>query len=155
VLAAMCDVRFASSAAAFTSIFTKRGLVAEHGMTWIVPRLVGAGRALDLLWTSRKIGADEALRYGLVEYVVAPDALLDAACAYVEDLASNTSAAALADTKRMIYDQLGQGHIEALAEIEEVQWRAVRRPDAVEGARALIERRAPAFARLGAASDPD
>src|SRR3954454_2419629 len=52
VLAVMSDVRIASSTAAFTTIFSKRGLVAEHGTTWILPRLIGAGAALDLLWTS-------------------------------------------------------------------------------------------------------
>src|SRR5205807_8087121 len=68
VLAVMSDIRIASADASFTTIFSKRGLIAEHGTTWIVPRLIGAGRALDLLWTSRKIDADEAYRTGLVEY---------------------------------------------------------------------------------------
>ena len=61
-------------------------------MTWILPRLVGTGAALDLLWSSRKIDADEALRLGLVQQVVAPDELLDTARAYVADLAANVVA---------------------------------------------------------------
>jgi len=150
VLAAMCDVRFASTAASFTSIFTKRGLVAEHGTTWIVPRLVGVGRALDLLWTSRKIDAAEAERIGLVEYVVQPDALVAAAAAYVAELADTVSPEAIADTKRMVYAHAGLGHPEALRDVDEVQWRAVARADAREGANALLERRPPRFARLGA-----
>ena len=149
VLAALCDVRIASSAASFTSIFTKRGLVAEHGTTWIVPRLVGVGRALDLLWTSRKILADEALRIGLVEYVVPPEALEAAATQYVKTLAESVSPATLADTKRMVYAHASVGYPEALRDVDEVQWRAVVRPDAIEGANALLERRAPRFARLG------
>ncbi|MBM4337323.1 MAG: enoyl-CoA hydratase [Deltaproteobacteria bacterium] len=149
VLAAMCDVRFASSAASFTSIFSKRGLVAEHGTTWIVPRLVGTGRALDLLFTSRKIDAGEALRIGLVEYVVAPDELVAAATDYVRQLAGSVSPTSLAETKRMVYAHAGQGYPEALRDADTVQWRVVEQPDAVEGARALIERRAPRFARLG------
>ncbi|MEX2207458.1 MAG: enoyl-CoA hydratase-related protein [Myxococcota bacterium] len=149
VLAAMCDVRIASSAASFTSIFTKRGLVAEHGTTWIVPRLVGVGRALDLLWTSRKLLADEALRIGLVEYVVPPEELVTAASQYVATLAETVSPATLADTKRMVYAHAGLGYPEALRDVDEVQWRAVLRPDAIEGANALLERRAPRFARLG------
>ena len=71
VLAVMSDVRIASTAGSFTSIFSKRGLVAEHGTTWIVPRLIGTGAALDLLWSSRKIDAAEAHRVGLVQQVVA------------------------------------------------------------------------------------
>lgn len=150
VLAALCDVRFASTEASFTSIFTKRGLVAEHGTTWIVPRLVGVGRALDLLWTSRRIDAAEAERIGLVEYVVAPDALVAAATAYVAELADTVSPEAIADTKRMVYAHAGLGYPEALRDVDEVQWRAVARSDAREGANALIERRPPRFARLGA-----
>ncbi len=149
VLAAMCDVRIASSAASFTSIFTKRGLVAEHGTTWIVPRLVGVGGALDLLWTSRKLDAAEALRIGLVEYVVAPEELESAALQYVTTLAETVSPATLADTKRMVYAHAGLGYPDALRDVNEVQWNAVRRPDAIEGAKALLERRAPRFARLG------
>jgi enoyl-CoA hydratase/carnithine racemase len=149
VLAAMCDVRFASSAASFTSIFTKRGLVAEHGTTWIVPRLVGVGRALDLLWTSRKIDAREAEEMGLVEYVVPPDELVAAATAYVVELSNTVSPAALADTKHMVYAHASLGYPEALRDVDVVQWRAVEREDAREGANALLERRAPRFARLG------
>jgi len=149
VLAALCDVRIASSAASFTSIFTKRGLVAEHGTTWIVPRLVGIGHALDLLWTSRKIDAREAERIGLVEYVVPPEELIAAATGYVAELAHTVSPAALADTKRMVYAHASQGYPEALRDVDRVQWRAVERADAREGASALLERRAPRFARIG------
>ena len=55
VMASMCDLRFASTDASFTTLFTKRDLIAEHGTTWILPRLLGAGRALDLLWSSRLV----------------------------------------------------------------------------------------------------
>ena len=56
----MCDLRFAASEAEITTVFLKRGLVAEHGSSWILPRLAGTGRALDLLWASDKISAEEA-----------------------------------------------------------------------------------------------
>ena len=72
VLAVMSDVRIASTDGSFTSIFSKRGLIAEHGTTWIVPRLIGTGAALDLLWSSRKIDAAEAHRIGLVQQVANP-----------------------------------------------------------------------------------
>lgn len=149
VLAALCDVRFASSEASFTSIFTKRGLVAEHGISWTVPRLIGTGRALDLFWTSKRIDAAEAARIGLVEYVVEPAELVGAACRYVADLAATVSPAALADTKRMVYRHFGEGYATALPDADDTAWQAVARPDAREGARALLERRAPKFERLG------
>lgn len=151
VLATMCDLRFASSAASFLSIFTKRGLIAEHGTTWTVPRLVGTGHALDLLWSSRRVEADEALRLGLVERVVEPDRLLDEAVAYLTELAATVSPAALADTKRLVYQHAGLGLEPSLIEADAATWAAVGRADASEGARALIERRAPAFERLGRA----
>jgi enoyl-CoA hydratase/carnithine racemase len=149
VLATKCDLRFASTAAAFTAVFTKRGLIAEHGMTWILPRLVGTGHALDLLWSSRKIDAEEAYRIGLVERVVPPDQLLDTARAYVVELAENVAPKALADTKRLVYAHGGKMLRDALVEADEATWAAVGRPDAREGAMALLERRPPRFERIG------
>ena len=152
VLSVLSDVRFASTDAWFTTVFSKRGLIAEHGTTWIVPRLLGHGRALDLLWSSRRVDADEALRIGLVEYVVEPDELLAAARRYVTDLAEQVSPASLADTKRLVYHHLGLGYPEALREAEVVQWQAMDRVDSTEGVRSLLERRPPAFPRLGGSS---
>ena len=128
VLATLCDVRFASADASFTAIFTKRGLVAEHGTTWIVPRLVGAGRALDLLWTSRRIDAAEAARVGLVEHLVDDLDVVGAAARYVAELASSVSPQALADTNRMVYEHLGQGYASALEDADETAWRAHAKP---------------------------
>ena len=149
VLAVMSDIRIASTAASFIS-FPRRGLIAEHGTTWIVPRLIGAGSALDLLWTSRQVDAAEAHRLGLVQQVVEPDQLLPAARRYVTDLAENVSPASLADTKRLVYRHLGVGYEEALDETDDVQYAALDRVDAKKGAAALIERRSPSFPRLGA-----
>ena len=149
VLAAMCDLRFASTAASFTTVFSKRGLIAEHGLTWLLPRLVGTGAALDLLWSSRRFDADEAARLGFVQQVVAPDELLDAARGYVAELAANASPAAIADTKRLVYGHGGRELRAALVEADEATWAAIDRPDAAEGARSLVERRPPRFTRLG------
>jgi enoyl-CoA hydratase/carnithine racemase len=149
VLASMCDVRFASTAASFTTIFLKRGLVAEHGTTWILPRLMSPGRALDLLWTSDRIDGETAHRLGLVEHLTEPEELVNRACDYVRRIAASASPASVADTKRMVYRHAGMGYPEALREVDKVQWAAVSRPDAAEGARALLERREPKFPRLG------
>jgi enoyl-CoA hydratase/carnithine racemase len=75
-----------------------------------------------------------------------------AARAYVAELAESASPAAIADTKRLVYRHLGAGYADALREADVVQNQALARPDATEGARALLERRAPRFRRLG--SDP-
>jgi enoyl-CoA hydratase/carnithine racemase len=150
VLAALCDVRFASRDAWLTTVFSKRGLVAEHGTTWILPRLLGAGRALELLWSSRRVDAEEAARIGLVEFLTEPADLVERAQAFVRDLAANASPASLADTKRLVYRHLGVGFPEALREADAVQWAAMDRPDAREGAQALLEKRPPRFPRLKA-----
>lgn len=149
VLASKCDLRIASTDAAFTTIFTKRGLIAEHGMTWLLPRQVGVGAALDLLWSSRKIDAEEAFRIGLVQRVVEPDQLLDTACGYVRDLANEVSPWALEQTKRLVYRHVGMAAPDAFREADEVTWAALDRADASEGVAALVERRPPKFDRVG------
>lgn len=150
ILALMSDLRFASEAASVTTVFLKRGLIAEHGSTWILPRLVGVSRALDLLWMSDRIDASEARALGLVDRVLAPEALLPAACDYIRRLAATSPPAAIAETKRLTYRHLGADYRTALREAEIAQNRFVTAPDAIEGARSFLEKRAPRFARLGA-----
>lgn len=148
VLAAKCDLRFASTEAKFTTVFSKRGLIAEHGMTWLLPRMVGVGAALDLMWSSRKIDADEAQRLGLVQRVVPPERLLDEATEYIRDLAEQVAPWSMEQTKRLTYRHLGAGIDDAFAEADEVGWSALDRADAAEGAASLIERRPPKFERV-------
>jgi enoyl-CoA hydratase/carnithine racemase len=153
VLACLCDVRFASTQASFTTVFSKRGLVAEHGTSWILPRLLGAGRALELLWSSRKVSAEEALRLGLVEFVTEPGELVARAQGFVRELAANVSPGSLRETKRLVYNHLGLGYEAALRDADVAQWRAIDHPDALEGARSYLEKRPPRFARIGGAKE--
>jgi enoyl-CoA hydratase/carnithine racemase len=148
VLACMSDVRFASSEASFTTVFSKRGLISEHGTSWILPRLLGAGRALELLWSSRKVSAEEALRIGLVEFVTPPAELVERAQAFVRELAANASPGSLRETKRLVYDHLGVGVEPALHDADAAQWRALDHPDALEGAQSYLEKRPPKFTRI-------
>lgn len=152
VLAAKCDLRFAAESASFVTIFSKRGLIAEHGMTWLLPRQIGVGAALDLLWSSRKIDAAEALRLGFVQRVVPDEVLVDTAVAYLDDLAEQVSPASMAETKRLVYGQLGADLEPAFVEADEATWRGVQHPDATEGANAYLERRPPRFDRIGGGS---
>ena len=149
ILALMSDLRFASSAASLSTIFLKRGLVAEHGSSWLLPRLVGLGRALDLLWMSDRIGAEEARELGLVDRVFEPENLLTSACDYVRRLAETSPPTTIAETKRLVYRHVGTDYRTALRETEVVQNQAVAAPDAAEGARAFIEKRPPRFRRIG------
>ena len=148
ILALASDLRFASEAASFTTVFTKRGLISEHGSSWLLPRLVGTGHALDLLWSSARIDARRALEIGMVERLVAADELLASVRAYVEDLATNVAPAALAETKRLVYRHAGCDYRSALVEAEVSQERFVAGPDAREGALSFMEKRPPRFQRV-------
>ena len=101
--ALMCDVRFAAAGAKFAASFARRGLIAEYGVSWILPRLTGWGVALDLLLSGRTFLADEAAQLGLVKEVVPPEQLMTRAMAYAEDIAQNCSPASMAVIKRQAY----------------------------------------------------
>ncbi len=145
VLAMMSDLRFGSESASFTTVFSKRGLIAEHGTSWVLPRLVGPSRALDLLWSSRRVAADEALRIGLLDRVVAQDALLETVVAYVHDLAAQISPSAIAVMKSQVWRHLSEPMLPALTDADRLTQAQLKHPDAYEGAMSLIERRAPNF----------
>src|SRR6185503_2060039 len=88
VIAAACDIRIAASSARIAFLFTKVGLSgADMGAAWLLPRLVGLGRATELLMTGEFISADEAHRIGLYNRVVADGEALTAATAFAEQLA--------------------------------------------------------------------
>ncbi len=150
VQALMCDVRFAADGAKLTTAFARRGLIAEHGISWMLPRLVGPARALDLLLSGRVVLADEAHTLGLVNRVLAPDALLDAALAYARELAVNCSPASMATMKRQVYAALDQTLPAALADADQLMLASFAAPDFVEGVASFVERRDPRFAALGA-----
>ncbi len=149
VLATMCDIRIAATEASFVTIFLRRGLIAEHGTSWILPRMMTPGRALDLLWRSERIGAEQAKELGIVEFTCELDELMDRARGYVEEVAATSAPLTVGETKHLVYNHLGMGYREALEEADTFQWRALERPDATEGAQALVEKRAPKFTRLG------
>lgn len=103
IMALYCDVRFAADSAVFTTAFARRGLIAEHGISWLLPALVGHAHALDLLLSARKVDATEALAMGLVNQVHAAPVLMDATMAYARDLAENVSPRSIRVMKRQVY----------------------------------------------------
>jgi enoyl-CoA hydratase/carnithine racemase len=148
VQALMCDIRFAAEGAKITTAFARRGLVAEHGISWILPRLVGPSRALDLLLSGRVVLSDEALALGLVNRVLAPESLLEATLDYARELAVNCSPASMATMKRQVYGDLELGLIEATAAADRLMLESFTAPDFVEGVTSFLERRDPLFAGL-------
>jgi enoyl-CoA hydratase/carnithine racemase len=147
VLAMMCDLRFAAeTGGSFTTSFSKRGLVAEHGTSWLLPRLVGTSRALDLLWSSRRFDAAEAYRIGLADRVVPDAQLLDEAAAYVRGLAETVAPRSLALMKQQVLRGWSQPIDVALRQVDAEMQRALGHPDATEGVASFVERRPPQFA---------
>jgi enoyl-CoA hydratase/carnithine racemase len=148
VQALMCDIRFAAEGAKLTTAFSRRGLVAEHGISWILPRLVGPARALDLLLSGRVVLAGEAVELGLVNRALAPEKLLEETLAYARELASRCSPASMATMKRQVYIDLDRGLPDALAEADRLMVESFSAPDFVEGVASFVERRDPRFTPL-------
>jgi enoyl-CoA hydratase/carnithine racemase len=149
VQALMCDIRFAAAGAKLTTAFARRGLVAEHGISWILPRLVGPARALDLLLSGRVVLGEEAAELGLVNRVLEPEALLERTLAYARELAIHSSPASMATMKRQVYADLTRELPEALAEANRLMGESFAQPDFTEGVSSFLERRDPRFAPLG------
>jgi enoyl-CoA hydratase/carnithine racemase len=143
--ALMCDVRFAAAGAKFTTSFARRGLVAEYGISWILPRIVGTAVALDLLLSGRTFYAEEAAELGLVKEVVPGEELMHRAIAYAEDIAAHCSPWALAQIKRQTYGDAGRDLTDASATAEALMHESMLRPDFIEGIMSFFEKRAPAF----------
>jgi len=148
VQALMCDLRFAARDAKLTTAFARRGLVAEHGISWILPRLAGPARALDLLLSGRVVLGEEAAELGLVNRALARESLLEETLAYARDLAANCSPSSMAAIKRQVYADLDRPPAAALAEANRLMLESFAAPDFVEGVASFTERRAPAFAAL-------
>ena len=152
IQALMCDVRFAVPQAKFAAAFSRRGLVAEDGVSWLLPRIVGFGHASDLLLSSRPVSGAEALAMGLVNRVVEPDDLLAAAIDYATELATRCSPYAMSLIKQQLRDDQERGFVDGRDAARALLATAKQAPDYREGVRSFIERRPPRFAGLGDAS---
>ena len=148
VQALMCDLRFAAAGAKFTTAFVRRGLVAEHGISWLLPRLVGQANALDLLLSGRVLLAEEAATMGLVNRVLPPQELLGATMAYARELATQCSPASMATIKRQVYRHYDADLAAAMQDTNQLMLASLREPDFREGVASFVERRAPHFAPL-------
>jgi enoyl-CoA hydratase/carnithine racemase len=145
VIALYCDLRFASDAARFGTAFARRGLIAEYGMAWMLPRLVGHANALDLLLSARMIDAAEALRMGLVNQVFPQDVFLGKVKDYARELAANVSPRSLRVIKRQVYEAMFQTLAEGFEASEDEMVASLQCEDFKEGVAHFLEKRAPSF----------
>ena len=144
-IALCCDVRIGSSDARFVTVFQERNLPPEGGMSWLLPRIVGMSRALDLAMTSRRVEAEEAHRIGLLDRVVAPERLMDEARAYAARLCE-LPPSAVRVSKRAIRQGMASSFADALSYESRLGGLSRRaREDSEESVRAFAEKRAPRY----------
>jgi enoyl-CoA hydratase/carnithine racemase len=149
------DIRIASDKARIGFVFTRRGIIPEANSTWLLPRLIGTAKALDLLISGRIIDAPEALAYGLVSRVVPHERLLDEARAIALEIATHTAPVSVAITKRLVWRQLLEDDPARAKAREDALFHWIgKQPDAAEGVLAFLEKRAPRFGMSAALDLP-
>ncbi len=140
-----CDIRIASENARFGTAFAQRGLIAEHGISWMLPRLIGISNALDLLYSARLVDAQEALRMGLVSRVVAHDELMKQVRQYAQTLVTTVSPRSLRVIKKQVYEALFKSLGEAIDVADEEMIQSLQCDDFKEGVAHFVEKRPPRF----------
>ena len=145
VLQLYCDIRIASEKARFGTAFAQRGLVAEHGVSWLLPRMVGVSNALDLLYSARIIDADEAMSMGLISRVVPHDELMNVVRQYAQMLATTVSPRSVQVMKRQVYNALFTDLGEAIETANDEMIHSFQCDDFKEGVAHFVEKRAPHF----------
>jgi enoyl-CoA hydratase/carnithine racemase len=145
VYAIAADLRFAAEGAKFTTAFSQRGLIAEYGSSWYLPRLVGQSVALDLLMSGRVFLAEEAKELGVVNKVFPPEDLLAETMAYAKQMAASASPTSMAIMKDQIYRHPSMSVDDAVAESIDMMNASLRRPDFKEGVASFVEKRPPRF----------
>ena len=148
-LACQMDMRFAERQSRFITSFSARGLVAEHGTSWILPRLLGPSKALDILWTGRRIEGEEALQLGLADRLSENGESVNDAKEFIRTLARTASPRSLMEMKQMVYRHLNMELGPAIDETQRRQDASLKREDFTEGVRSFVEKREPNFGRIG------
>jgi enoyl-CoA hydratase/carnithine racemase len=139
-----CDFRYMAEGAKLTTAFAKRGLIAEYGASWMLPRLIGPMNALDLLYSARTVGAEEAERLGLVRRLPADNFLANVQST-ARDLVTNSSPRSIGVIKRQLFQSYFQSLAEAWAVADHEMIESFRSQDFKEGVAHFVEKRAPAF----------
>jgi len=142
-LACFADLRFAVPGVKFTTAHGKLNLPAEYGLSWMLPKIVGLGRANDLLLTSRVFTSDEALTLGFVNQIFEPEALMEQTREYAHQLIASVSPNSLRQTRWQIYKDLHRDVASAIIESERLIEDMAKEEDFKEGIAALVEKRPP------------
>jgi enoyl-CoA hydratase/carnithine racemase len=147
VAAMNCDLRFASATAKLTTSFSQRGIMAEHGLAWSLPRVVGVSKALDLLFSARVVQGEEALAIGLVDRIYPRAVLMEETLTYARGLAASSSPLAMGVMKQQVYEAQESTHEEARLMAFRWWYDVLREhSDFAEGVGSFPDRRPPRFA---------
>lgn len=142
------DVRFGSPDARFTTAFVRRGLIAEYGIAWLLPRAVGTSRATDLLLSGRMVDAEEALRIGLLDHLVKDTDVVSAAIDYANQLSEFCSPRSMATIKDQIHRSTLSSYEDSVADANKLMLQSFLLADAAEGVASYLEKRSPEFPDL-------
>ncbi len=146
MIPALCaDIRLAADNMFFTTSFAQRGLIAEHGISWLLPRLVGPSRALELLMTARRVPAQEAFEMGLVNKVFPQSSFRDDVQAFAANIADTVSPRSLAVMKAQVWKAMSQTFSEALGVADTELELSVKSKDYIEGVTHFLEKRKASF----------
>jgi enoyl-CoA hydratase/carnithine racemase len=148
IQALVCDVRFAAEGASFATGFVRRGLVAEHAISWLLIRVAGHANALELLLSGRKFSGREAAELGVVHRAVADGDVLDAAIAYASEIATWCAPRSIAAIKAQVWDDWLRTREASAEEGRRLLDEQGRKEDLAEGVASLLEKRPPAFPPL-------
>ncbi len=144
-LALMCDVRIAARSAKFTTSFARRGLIAEHGLSWLLPKITSMATAAELLLSARVFLAEEAKELGVIHRVVDEGDALSEALEYARDLADNVSPTAMAVIKWQVYNHADAPLLDVVDDSDALMFQSLERPDLAEGVASFMEKRKPNF----------
>lgn len=139
------DVRFGGPSTRFTTAFVRRGLIAEYGIAWLLPRTVGVSRATDLLLSGRMIGAEEALRIGLLDFLVEDTDVVSAAIDYANQLSEFCSPHSMATIKGQIHRSALSSYEESVVDANDLMLQSFQLSDFPEGVASYLEKRSPEF----------
>jgi enoyl-CoA hydratase/carnithine racemase len=148
VFACLCDMRFVERQAKFTSAFVNRGLIAEHGSSWILPRILGASHALDLLWSGRKFLGEEAEKIGLANRLCDEGTSKQQAIDYIKMLAETAAPESIKVIKAQVYRHMNMNLEDSMNESNEWMATSLKGDDFKEGVNSFVERRPPNFKRV-------
>lgn len=146
--ATFCDIRFMDRTAKLVTSFGPRGLIAEHGTSWMLPRIVGPANALDMYWSSRRIDGEEAFRMGYANRLCEPGTCCSEAQQYLRDIAATSAPSSIMMMKRQVYKHLNRELGDAMTESTRWMDESLARDDFKEGVASFVEKRAPNFSKL-------